>query len=229
MLVPSRGRPGNIAALDTAWLATATGAADLLVIADDDDPALPHYRQVCQERGITLEVGPRLRLGPTLNRAAARHLHGYDAIGFMGDDHRPRTPGWDKAFVTELQRLGTGMVYGNDLLRSQDLPTAVAMTSDMVRALGWMVPPGLVHLFIDNAWLALGRTLGAITYLPDVVIEHMHPAAGKADTDDGYIECNSGPQVEADRTAYLAWHDNALAVDAGRVREATGLDHAGEA
>lgn len=222
IIVPSRGRPHNIAALGDAWQTTTTGYADLLVVVDDDDPALPDYEQVCGDRGIWWEKGPRERLGPTLNRTALKYAQDYAGLGFFGDDHRPRTVGWDKAFTDELAHLGTGIVYGNDLLRSEDLPTAAAMTSNIINTLGWMVPPGLIHLFIDNAWLALGRRLGAISYLPDIVIEHMHPAAGKAANDAGYIECNSGGQISTDRAAYEAWHDHDLSRDVERVQAATG-------
>ena len=54
-----------------------------------------------------------------------------------------------------------------------------------------MVPPGMIHLYFDNFWLDFGRAMGKITYLPDVIIEHMHPAVGKAVLDAGYQEVNA--------------------------------------
>jgi hypothetical protein len=128
----------------------------------------------------------------------------------MGDDHRPRTRGWDTAYMQELGRLGTGLVYGNDLIQGQALPTQVAMTSDIVLATGHMVPPGIVHLWIDNAWLAIGNALGAITYLPDVVVEHQHPIAGKAAWDAGYAECNTDALMDADRAVFEQWQAETL-------------------
>jgi hypothetical protein len=53
--------------------------------------------------------------------------------------------------------------------------------------------------------LDLGRALRSVTYLPDVVIEHLHPHAGKADMDDGYARCNGEEMYEADRAAYEQW------------------------
>ncbi len=49
-----------------------------------------------------------------------------------------------------------------------------------------MTLPRLSHLYADNFWLELGNRLNKITYLDDVLIEHMHPAAGKATQDAGY-------------------------------------------
>jgi hypothetical protein len=133
-----------------------------------------------------------------------------DAVGFMGDDHVPRTPGWDARYMQGLERLGTGLVYGNDLIQGAALPTQVAMTSDIILATGHMVPAGMVHLFADNAWLALGQALDAIAYLPDVVVEHLHPIAGRAEWDAGYAEANTDARSDADRAVFEQWREHEL-------------------
>src|SRR5689334_1255500 len=112
MIVPTRSRPRNLAALRAAWAATATGAAELLVVVDHDDPELPGYLEVDSSALVMTE---RLRLGGTLNRVALERAGQYRAIGFMGDDHLPRTTGWDQALVDALEELGSGMVYADDL------------------------------------------------------------------------------------------------------------------
>jgi hypothetical protein len=118
------------------------------------------------------------------------------AVGFMGDDHRPRTLGWDSEYIRALTTLsgrcsnrskpGVGMVYGNDMLQGEALPTQVAMTTSIPATLGRMVPHELAHLYTDTYWKELGEKLGKITYLSGVVVEHMHPGAGKAVIDEGY-------------------------------------------
>lgn len=204
VVVPSRGRPNNIVELVNAF--RDTGAeADLFVAVDDDDPTLDGYRGVYatdQDAGgdtWTLVTGPRMRMGPTLNVVSHSLRNDYRHLAFMGDDHRPRTPGWDARFVEVLDELGTGLVYGNDLIQGKNLPTAVGMTCDIVTALRGMVPRGMIHLYLDNFWLDLGEALGRITYLPDVVIEHVHPIGGKVDWDPGYEEVNSAAVYDADR------------------------------
>ncbi|AHH98348.1 hypothetical protein KALB_4986 [Kutzneria albida DSM 43870] len=223
MIVPSRGRPQNVAALWESWQATTTASADLLVCVDDDDPELDAYRQGWEAAGgcdgYRLQTGPRLRLGGTLNAASRVYAEHYRAIGFLGDDHRPRTAAWNERFLSTLDGLGTGLVYGNDLIQGRLLPTAVAMSSDIVRTLGYMVPPGLTHLYIDSAWLALGQTLDRLTYLPDVVIEHMHPLVGKAPSDAGYEEVNSSAMYAADSQAYEAWVRDRLDNDVTKLKE----------
>lgn len=212
MIVPSRGRPQNVAALLDSWAETATGAADLVVAVDADDPELPGYESLRMSRSwpaalgnFHMHTGARLRLGGTLNFIAEWALLHYPMVGFLGDDHRPRTAGFDRRMVEALTELGTGMVYADDLFQRQNLPTQIAMTSDIVRALGYMVPGGLVHLYVDNAWKVLGERIGRLRYLPDVVIEHLHPSAGKADLDDSYRETNSQQQFDADRGRFEDW------------------------
>ena len=214
ILVPTRGRPANLARLWQAFLDTCEYETKLVALVDNDDPELPAYQRLADrlrhEPMFRMESGPRLRLGPTLNAAGPKWAARSDAVGFFGDDHLPRTPGWDGRYLAELERLGTGIVYGNDLIQGAALPTQVAMTSDIIRATGAMVPPGLIHLWLDNAWLALGRALDAITYLPDVIVEHLHPIANKATWDAGYAECNTDAQSDADQAVFEQWREHDL-------------------
>ena len=214
ILVPTRGRPDNLARLWQGFLDTCVEPTRLIALVDNDDPQLVGYQALADrlegEPFFRMVSGPRLRLGPTLNVAAPIWALRSDAIGFMGDDHLPRTVGWDGRYLAALERLGSGLVYGNDRIQGAALPTQVAMTSDIVLATGAMVPPGAVHLWLDNAWLALGQALDAITYLPDVVVEHMHPIAGRAEWDAGYAEANTDERSDADRAVFEAWQRDDL-------------------
>jgi FkbM family methyltransferase len=200
VIVPTRGRPHNIARLWRAWRATSSGDADLLVAVDGDPANLGGY----VASGAPWVVhSPWQGMIGTLNQRAVEHAADYDALAFWGDDHVPRSVGWDHTLLDALDALGrVGFVYGNDLHRGASLPTAVAMTSTVVRTLGYMAPPTLGHLVCDRWWLTVGRRLNLITYLPDVVIEHMHYRAGKAPRDDGYRTVNAHNQYTADRAAY---------------------------
>jgi hypothetical protein len=223
ILVPTRGRPANLARLWQAFLDTCEYETRLVALVDNDDPELPAYQALAEQHHdhlmFRMEIGPRLRLGPTLNAAAPKWASRSDAVGFMGDDHLPRTAGWDGRYLEELQRLSTGLVYGNDLIQGQALPTQVAMTSDIILATGHMVPQGLVHLWIDNAWLALGQALNAIAYLPNVVVEHLHPIAGRAAWDAGYAEANADERSDADRAVFEQWRDAGLSSWVQQIKE----------
>ncbi len=224
VIVPTRSRPANIARLIQGW--EDTGAtAHLLIVLDEDDPTLEDYDEVLREsRGheygfLGVIVAPRKRLGPTLNHEAIAQAQRWAYVGFAGDDHYPRTVGWDDRIADNLDNLGSGIVYGNDLFQGPNLPTAVFMTSDVIRTLGYMCPPGLIHLFLDNAWKAWGEGMGRLRYLPEVIIEHLHPQAdGKAEWDEGYSEVNGGAMWAADSEAWEAYKADRLAEDIEKLR-----------
>jgi hypothetical protein len=219
VIVPSRGRPRAVAELLDAWRQTSTGAADLLVVVDDDDPTLPAYRALGVSARVHSSTGTR-GIVPVLNAAAVDVATSYPMVGFLGDDHRPRTAGWDATLVADLAEMKTGIVYGDDLLRGETLPTAVAMTSNIVNTLGWMAPPALAHLFVDDAWRDLGTAIGRLRYLPDVVIEHCHPAIGKGQWDELYRELNDDARYARDRDAYQAYRDSGqFAEDVAKLKE----------
>lgn len=222
-LVPSRSRPANVRRLWQAWRDT-DALATLIVLLDQDDPDLDVYFEDHTTAGneYTIVVTPPLgNIGPLLNewgsRCAQRVPDGRQAhaIGFMGDDHVPRTPRWDQELYASLRPYG--VAYGNDLLQGGNLPTAVMLDAHIVLKLGWMVPRGLRHLYLDNFWRDLGIALGALTYREDVVIEHMHPVAGKAEEDDRYRAVNSDEVYAHDARFYREW------LDAGKLKEAVDV------
>ncbi|MEU0881443.1 hypothetical protein ABZ345_22755 [Lentzea sp. NPDC005914] len=225
MIVPSRARPHNIAALLDAWAETTTGDTELWIALDEDDPSLDESRAVRSTKDWgTLRpphwvVGPRRWLAGTLNAVSAQAVATgrYRAIGFIGDDHHPRTLGWDEHFTAALRELGSGFVYGNDLLQGERLPTGVAMTAYIIATLGYMAPSGLVHLYLDNCWLALGKRLDRIRYLPDVVLEHMHFLNKKAPDDDLYREVNSLERNRDDKLAFERWMADGFEADVQRL------------
>ncbi|MDX3324773.1 hypothetical protein PV405_08840 [Streptomyces sp. ME02-6979-3A] len=223
VIIPTRGRPQAVMALVRAWHETGA-TADLLFAVDNDDPELDAYKREAaklKSAQFRFVYGKRLRLCGTLNAQAVKAAKKYRYLAFMGDDHRPRPAAmpWD-ARIRECLSGGPGIVYGNDLLMGERMPTAVAMTSDIVQALGYFSPPALVHLCLDLCWLDWGQGMGRITYLDDMVIEHLHPANGKAELDAGYEEVNSDAMVSADSAAYYDYRDNGgLADDLAKLRK----------
>lgn len=219
VIVPSRGRPA--AAVQLADTFVATKATSRLVFAvDEDDPTRHAYAEALSHYELTtVHYAPApSTMVKTLNVLASSYQHEARALGFLGDDHRPRTMHWDAMYLAALDQLGTGIVYGDDLLQGARIPTQVAMTSDIVRALGHMAPDVLTHLYVDNYWKALGEGAACIRYLPDVVIEHMHPVAGKADWDEGHVRVNQRSMYERDEAAFRAYAAEHLAGDIAKVQ-----------
>jgi hypothetical protein len=218
VLCPSRNRPEQARAAYASFLDTKARAdTQMQFVVDYDDPS--------DYAGL-----PVLILGPdetgnmvqALNSAARIALQSEppDCLAFMGDDHRFRTVGWDDLVLGDMAKPGTGFVYGDDLAQRQNLPTAAFIKSSVVAALGWMAPPWLHHLFVDNSWLAMGHALDAITYDPRIVIEHLHPSFGKGEWDDAYRRVNAPEMYSHDGEAFGAWVENGLQATVDIVRGA---------
>lgn len=224
IITPSRGRPQLLRRLIDAVAATAVNAV-VLPCLDIDDPTYDQYADVLHGHTGWLHR-PRMSLSAWTNYAAGYVLNAPDPPRFLaslGDDHIPRTPGWDGSLIGAIKaRGGSGFSYGNDLFQGRALPTAWVASSDVVRALGWMMLPACDHMFVDTAVLALGTEADAITYCPDVVIEHAHPLAGKAPWDASYRQSNARRQYGKDQAAYERWVAEQLGKDAATVRGVMG-------
>ena len=202
ILVPTRGRPSNAVELLAEHDKLSTHS-DILFIIDANDPEHDQYEfEVGADKCMTIENETRGMAYP-INKAANAIVkeNKYQYFAFLGDDHRPRTAGWDGILIQAMQRRPS-MAYSNDLLQGERLPTMITMTSDIVAALNGMVPPKMKHLYLDNFWKKLGQDLGALTYLDHVIVEHMHPIAGKAEWDEGYKEVNATEIYAFDALAY---------------------------
>ena len=200
VLIPTRGRPDNAVALEQAFVDTNTKAARFYIV-DFNDETRSQYSWKLPVESVIMIHNETGGMAYPLNYIARQFIGEFDNFAFMGDDHRPRTANWDEKFVEELYT-GSDIVYGNDLFQGSALPTAVAMSAQIVEHLRGMVPDTQRHLYLDNFWLKLGQDLGKIKYMPDVIIEHCHAFNGKAPMDENYARVNAPEVYSADKVAY---------------------------
>jgi hypothetical protein len=221
VVCPSRGRPDAAAELQRTFEATrALPDTGLVFALDADDPTLGGYAE--SSRGLTLHVGPPVEMGMNgaLNEATKALLSAdadVEVAGFVGDDHRFRTPRWDVE-ILDLLRSHPGVAFADDRNWHEKLPTMWFISRRIVGAFG-MGLGTLRHLYIDNYWLELAGGAGCLTYLPDVVIEHMHPAYGKGNWDEGYRRVNSEEMYSVDRGAFELWKSQRKPQDVQALRE----------
>jgi hypothetical protein len=232
MVVPSKGRPQNASRLIQAVNETAGDELERLVIAIDyQEPLAAEYQGVIPVGEewdswdwvslAHVQAEPQ-RMGPVLNRVALEYARDSDYVGFMGDDHLPRTDKWDEELIETLGDR-PGVAFGNDLAQGEKLPTACLVSSDIIRSLGYLCPPGLDHLYLDDFWKVLGLELGNLCYHEGVVIEHLHPVVGKADWDDSYQENNHPMQYAKDQRAYSEFITGRWPTDRAKLKKDLGL------
>jgi hypothetical protein len=141
----------------------------------------------------------------------------------MGDDHLPKTLQWDHFLSESIKSKGYGLAYGNDLFQSKNLATAVMMSTNIIKSFGFMAPPKLIHLFMDNFWMLLGLDLNAIWYFDDVIIEHLHFLNNKSKPDAGYLEVNSLDVSNTDRVEFQRYINEEYQADLIKFKESVGI------
>jgi hypothetical protein len=227
ILTPSRGRPWHMQRLMNALRDTCQLDTDLYVAVDEDDPRLDDYKNLGLDH---LEVAPRATLTELTNKMALEHAADYGYLASLGDDHVPRTGGWDFKLTRAIEAMGgTGFAYAEG--SRWVIPEAVVVSSDIVTALGWMANPRCMHYKIDDTWLELGVAARCIAYRHDVLVEHMQfgipydpldPGKGmKAVKDDTYADALQQDKMIADVVGWQEWRgdsENGLLADAAKIR-----------
>lgn len=210
ILLPTRGRPDNLDRFITA----VEGTADdwhLYLRLDTDDPQAAAYDKVLAPKHPQISVyhGDRVGFAASLNEVAF-HAWGdrMSHLGMFGDDVVPETEHWDTRLVEGLGE-DLGVAYGDDGLRKKhapDLPTHYITQAEVYRRLGYLAPPTIRHLFLDNVARDIGRYLHNFVFVP-VKIKHLHPwGEGEHLNDATYSEGGRNPNIRhLDRMAYIRW------------------------
>lgn len=211
LIVPSRGRPELMAAMAESVHETSPSTV-VVAVLDNDDPTRDRYRGWFLTHAID-----RVGYTASLNEVA-RLFWGIDGLvlGAFGDDVRFRSPGWDR--VVESTLTTPGIAYGDDLIHGKNHPTAVFMSSAIARALGWLALPATTHQWADDGWKKLGQETGLLRFMPEVVVEHLHPAVGKGDWDDTYRDVFEDERAKRDYEGFTGWLETGLAADVAKVR-----------
>lgn len=202
---PSRGRPEEAQALLDSFLATKTTDARLVFLVDRDDPS--------RYPGEVLVGAPTG--DPTGPLNVATEVSSAD-VGFCGDDTRFLTPGWDGLVVAQL-RDGPAIVWGMDGTSQKPWPSTCFISSGIVKALGYMVPPTLRRGYFDVFWIQLATATG-VARTVDALFKHDN-SAGDPSSPNFKPERRVPPEViEADRRAYGDWQLTSFASDCRKVR-----------
>lgn len=191
-VLPTYDRPGRCQETLDSIIAAGVTTPGLVLVDGSTDPAYDALRlpdgwsvhRYVVNRGVC----------SVLN--AAFHTHPHEPwYGFITDDSIVQTPGWDTALVRAAG--STGFANSADGWQAQKrMHGAAVFGGDLLRALTWWAPPGLVHSFVDDAWEKIARALDNWRHVPQVMVEHRHVRNAKAPNDASY------------RKAYASFEDD---------------------
>lgn len=219
-VLPSRKRIARLTAFFYAATANAMTTPGVVLVQKDE---LASMRT--EYDALALPVGWRI-LPTNANGFGDKHrevwgaVQGLDWIGIACDDLRPQTPLWDVTLLSHVS--GKNIVSCNDALQAHARMSGITVFSGaLVRAMGYLFPPGFWHTYVDNVWEDIGRATGCWCYVDGVKVLHDHPFTDQrldpAKADD--TSYKSYGQQARDQAAYAAWKQNDFTATCERVRQ----------
>lgn len=148
---------------------------------------------------------------------------GYFTVSGIDDDCFVTTDGWDLLLTLPLKAKGYGVSWGNDTIQNGRVPTKWTMTANIIEALGFLAPPGLIHLFVDDFFARIGKELNSAHYAPNVMMEHHHWLNKKAEMDETYMESASRETWDHDEKIWNDYITGQFHEDLLRVKQALKL------
>ena len=147
---------------------------------------------------------------------------GASSVGVIGDDCRFRTPGWDVAIDGWLTE-HVGVAWPDDgwahAWSSEEKAAHWWLSRAVVYAMG--VCPPTKHFYMDDYWAQLGRAAGCARYFGDVVVEHLHPLAGKGENDATYTRTRRW--IARDRAWWRTWLSRGMRPQLAQLRALVGV------
>lgn len=201
IILPSRGRakeklPRCLAAMKE----TGTVTPGVIMVGRDDYEA-----NESDYAALDLPDDWRIVLGNYPDTAAATNA-GYAICGdashviWMTDDNIAETPLWDQRIAEALTGVNfVSTAFGE---KSKRLNGAIGWSRELLDAVGYIYPPTLKHLFLDDLFEEIGRMTGCWQVLPEVMVRHFHgPKVGEPDATSDRVNTF----WEADRRGYIEW------------------------
>jgi hypothetical protein len=195
-VLPTFGRPARCQEALCSITSAGVSSPGLVVIDGDPDPAYANLRLPPDWRAICLPAN--LGVCGVFNHVL-RAWSDEPWYGFISDDSIVRTMAFDRPLIAAAGRAGFAN-SADGWQAHQRMHGAIVFGGDLLRALGWWAPPGLIHCFVDDAWEHIGRALGNWVHLPQVMVEHLHPANAKATSDTTYHKAYAN--FESDRARF---------------------------
>jgi hypothetical protein len=211
IFVPSRTRPSRFGKT-VEQLLKVSRYSEIIACIDEDEYA--HYPVFSN---IVYEICPKPDtpgVNEKLNRVAYKYKADFDYMLWVADDVHVYTYDWDKKLIDAIKGVPMGISYPEDSIQGENLPSnGTCFDTKIVRALGYLAPPELLHLYIDNFWKLLGENLKTLRYCPDIKLTHNHAVVDGTLIDKQYQDLNSPSSYLRDKNAFDLYVKNRFSSD----------------
>lgn len=193
LLCPTRGRPTNIIRMIESVFSNDTSqTSEIVFFLDNDDLiSIEVVKSLIKEYPGRVQglVGPRNRNISKMHNICARKAKG-DIIGLSDDDVVYRTLGWneliEQAFADSPDKIL--LVYGRDGLHDERHATHPFIHRKWMETTGYYVPEYFTGDYADTWLNDVAGLLCRKHFISELITEHLHPGAGKAEWDTTYRE-----------------------------------------
>ena len=214
LLCPSRGRPKKLERLIKSIANTATfpSRIEILIYVDDDDPEkfeylLSHKNLVIEPlisrlANIELLVDEPFRT-PILNNILAERAQG-NILMITNDDQVFRDKNWDIRIDEEVSKFPDEIycMWFNDGRYQEKICTFPILSRKWIDTIGYIEPFLFEHFNCDLWTWQIGQMVDRLNYIPDILVEHLHPDTGKSKTDLTTERNLKGRRPEIDRNSF---------------------------
>lgn len=203
IILPTSTRYQQAAKVIARFRATTVGYPVEIITIVDSDAAVTALTGLAKVVRLPENTGPwRPRAVEAWNLGAAQAV---GAVLVLAADDLWPFHGW---LGETLERLGDfthgdGLVGFNDLGRSgMTFATHFAVTRQFAKQYlgGVLCCPAYQHYYVDQEACARARAAHCYVWARNAVVEHVHPAFGKAETDTLYLR--TAPYLSADQTTW---------------------------
>ncbi len=191
LLLPTRGRPHLVQRVFQSLVTQTTNLEDIEVVLYLDQDDTESHDLHCDGISLVKIIGPRNSMGAY--NMACLHRSSGEVVILMNDDVVIRTPAWDRAVVDLTRAVPDGifLAYANDLHMGKRMCTFPILTKKACEVMAKPYPAEYQSGFIDWHLFDVFKRLkymshDRIFYLEQVVFEHRHYMAGKAEVDATY-------------------------------------------
>lgn len=181
-ILPTRGRIDNLRRFLTSARETATDTPGwVLVNRDELRRKRAQYDQAMKlaPPGWSIKPVTAKCYGDAL-RYIWKDIKDMDWVGLVSDDLVPVSSKWDVQLLSGIGgwnfiSTNDGWQANADIMKGR-MHGATVWSGNLLRAVGWLMPPDLRHIFHDDVWETLGRETGCWSVRMDIMVKHLHEA-----------------------------------------------------
>ena len=185
---PSRQRPEIFKQRMKEYQELLSGEHEVifLISCDEDDATMNNAKikkfiKAYDNTQVFFNKQPQTKISAI--NANINEVKEWDIILVISDDMLPKVQGFDKIIAdkfTELYPNGNGVIWLNDGYRGKNsqypLCTIPLMGRFYYDRFGYVYHPEYISLWADNEFHDVARKFGRMTYVHEVIIEHILPS-----------------------------------------------------